>query len=43
MNEQAPDIENEGGWGPDGLADVLATLAVLAILVTSALVFVAGA
>lgn len=42
MNDQT-EIHNEGEWGEDAVADIAATLIVIAVLVTAAVVFVAGA
>lgn len=43
MNDQGTETHNEGEWGPDAVADIIATLAVLTVLVAGAVVFVAGA
>lgn len=43
MSDHAPETHNEGEWGEDALADILATLAIVTVLVVGAVIYVAGA
>lgn len=43
MNDPMEETHNEGDWGPDATADIIATLIVLTVIVAGAVLYVAGA